>query len=183
MGVYAYVGCPLSGKTYLAVQHARARGRFIALDFMYAKSFLAWTPRVETWQDALAAVFRGHSPVWSPEEPYGEVTELCIQLKTLHAGISLLVDEAYNIWRPGWTLKKFGGHVRATQHHGGNVYYTTQRYGDLGGDALTCTTGYYVFRSTYPPDLDRLKTELALDPETLRALPEHHSIYVKGGFQ
>ena len=182
MGVYGYVGIPQSGKTTLAIAHANARGRYVVLDFMYANTFMAWPVRVESVDKVLAAIRAGQCPAWSPEEPYEEVTELCARLKTMRAGVSLLIDEAWNVWRSNWTLKGLGGHLRATQHHGGDVFYTTQRYGDLGGDALTCTTRLYIFRSKYRRDLDRLEEETRIPRATLETIPQFHCYPIEGGF-
>lgn len=182
MGVFGYVGCPESGKSTLALKHASGMPRLGVLDLGAARTFMEWTPRAETCADMMRLLKEGHRPVWTPDDP-NEVTELVVWLdKRFRCGVSLLFDEAYYVWSPHYTVKGVGSWLRRTQHHGGHGFYTTQRYGDLSGDAHGTTSVLYVFRCTAPRDLARLQSEKGLNPEMVKTLPQWHSIQIKGGF-
>lgn len=181
MGVYGYIGCTGSGKTFLAVTHARARGRFAVLDYGASRSFLDWRPRVNDSSSLLASLRKGFCPVWTPQEP-DDVGELCETLRTQKLSVSLLHDEAWYVWSAHHTTKGVGAWLRTTLHHGGDGYYTSQRYGDLSGDAHAVTDILHVFRCTAPRDLQRLATERGMDPRQVSTLPKFHCLPVRSGF-
>lgn len=183
MGVYGYVGCPGSGKTTLALSHINARGRFIVLDLQAAGNFEQWTPRVESWSDAVAKIFKGANPAWTPED-VDDVGELCIELQKLKAGISLLIDEAYLVWSPAYNNKPVASWLRTTGHHKGNAHYTTQGYSDLSPAAHKTTDRLYIFRCTYTNDLERIERDCGFPRAAVAALPQAHCLeYTKGGFR
>jgi len=185
-----YLGCPKSGKTYLALQHARAEAArtgfgVLLLDAMGEARNFAGIEQVASAEEALIALHaEGRREVkWNPLGCFDEVEALARALQKI-GRLHVIVDESAH-----WINSRRGSDsclmrlVRAHGHVPITLHLTTQHYSaDVPQEARSCAPTLYVFRCTGQATLDVLQKEHRLDPRLLEALPARHFVTVRTGF-
>lgn len=184
-----YVGCPRAGKTYLALQHARAEAArtglpLLVVDSTHEQRNFPGIPRALGLEDALIGLHSGEARelAWTPDtnEQVDALARALLAVGRLH----VLVDEAA-FWLssskgrggPLLRLMRAHGHVPITLH------LTTQHLsGDVPAEALSCAPRVYVFRCTSRPALNLLESEYGLDRLQVQALPQYQFLTLQTGF-
>jgi hypothetical protein len=184
-----YVGCPESGKTYLALQHARAESArtgfgVLLLDSMGERRNFGGVPRMVSVEDALIALHTGdfREVKWTPQG-FDEVEALARALQEI-GKLHVVIDEsAYWInARRGadsdlCRLMRKHGHVPITLH------LTTQHYSaDVPQEVRSCAPVLYVFCNTGKRSLKVLAEDHQLDPAMIQGLAQRQFVKVNTGF-
>lgn len=183
MSVKVYLGVTGSGKTTLALRHARAGPPFVAIDPVKIGDIWG-LPRAPTGEDALRRVIHRESCVWSPRsgaELDGVLTRL-YRATALGAPRGVLIDECweYCSFRALSPVIREG--LRAHRHYHLSWYLTTQIPCDLHAAVFATDPLAHIFRLRRIRDLDRVEAEWGLDREKVSRLGRGEYITAGGGF-
>lgn len=189
-----YVGDTGTGKTSLALKHAKASvaetGRpLIVVDTVKARNFdgLSLSDPCDSDRVPLGlrdggtvpaalwlAYGRGEHVRFVPDN-HNDLGRL---LDGLRAGrdFCILFDEA-GFWMAHNRFPDSIAFVlRASRHCGADVYATTQYIKDIPQAALNCVDRLYIFRTSAPAALERLAETWNIPPEKVSALKGHEYI-------
>jgi KaiC/GvpD/RAD55 family RecA-like ATPase len=184
-----YVGCPKSGKTYLALKHAREQAArtgygVLLVDSQGEARNFGGVERVAGVDDALIALHgrQAREVKWTPET-FEQVEALARALRAV-GKLHVVVDES-----AFWINSQRGrdSHlVRLLRAHGHvpiTLHLTTQHYSaDVPQEARSCAPVLYVFRCTGQATLNVLEREHRLDPRQVETLPARQFLTVRTGF-
>ncbi len=181
-GVSWYVGAPGTGKTTLAVSHARmiAGARQVPTLVVNSAGGISVSPCAV--RDLGEALYAKQDPDGAAGAPPvlgivpATAADVEVAMKVVYAGGNAvaLVDEA------GWWLTAHSRGTssllrvcRAWRHRGLSVLLTTQALsGDIPQTALACANRIYVFRQQAPASVKRLG-ELGCSRSQITRLPRH----------
>ena len=192
MTVAAYVGCPRSGKSTLALSHAgedvrRTGWPLLVVNWQGVATF-SRVRSVDTLAGAVDSLWSlGSSCQWRPPslDEFARLMDAVIE----GGKVNVLIDEARWCLSAASISRPLSLLLRSTQHTGDvaralplNVRLTTQAFRDLHSDALACVEELIVFRCTAPRDLERLRGEYGMDSQAVRSLPRFEFIRQLAGF-
>lgn len=182
-GVRIYSGDTQYGKTTLAERHALeandAGQPFLIIDRMPAKNWIG-KPHVNDPKEVLRLLYgKVEGDLVKPPQnvlcsPRSE-DDLNYLLAKVHEGGTLgqprtiLWDEASIDQSPNYISNEASQALRGWAHSGNLYLLVTQRFHELHGVIYVCSPSIRVFHTEHDKSLDRIKAELRLDVEKIRA--------------
>jgi hypothetical protein len=186
-GVRWYLGIPRSGKTTLALAHlwelcARTRNPAVIIDTEGVQQ-LDQVEHVHTVRDVVRLAWGERRHV--AFEPNGPKDLAAVLRAVRHPGrVNLLVDEAH-VWlsaRSHSSAPLFRL-MRSHRHSQLNLLLTAQHFsGDVSQTALSCAPRLFLFRCTSQAVLDKVESELRIDPRRIAALGQYRYLEHFQGF-
>lgn len=184
MSVRVYLGVTGSGKTTLALRHAREGPPFLAVDPLRIGD--SWgLPRARNGIEAVRAVLRRGSIVWSPAsgDELDRALDRLYRASALGARRGILIDECweYCSYRALSPILREG--LRAHRHYRLDWYLTTQIPCDLHAAVFAADPLAHIFRLRRVRDIERVVAEWGLDPEKIKRLGVGEHLVAGGGFR
>lgn len=201
-GVHWYIGIPRSGKTALAYKlppEAKEKshleelsastgwpcliidsagvGNFDHLEHVKVDGRLADEAITETVRKLWV---EGKHATITPAD--ADMVDRLVRAAGAGRRVHILIDEARNWCSNRYISPALSRLMRSWRHSQVTIHLTTQYFGDINSEGLSCGPHLWVFRSTAPMVLERLEREFGMDPEKVRTLPQYEYLHHYEGF-
>lgn len=185
LGVYAYIGAPQTGKTYLAdkEQHACAAAHGLVpltLDLRRATNFKPM-PHAASVREVCETVWQNRRPCYftpANRREYNQVLAAC----QAAGHVAVLIDEIAALpWSEQLaTLTRAWSHAGPVNASRENAVFVTAHHitGDLGQKFLAASPHCRVFRLSAPASVKFFLAYKRIDWDGIEKLPDRHHIDV-----